>query len=171
MGFGLVTRQEIVEVLTERDGYSCYLFGCTLPFTEDNPPTIDHFMPQEWCRRQGWTFEQINDISNLKLAHKKCNSLKSNIVPNEDGTIDIPVREPRSIKSPRSPICDTCYSGRLLLAGEECEMCGSGPQPASAPKYLQVAIKECDHDQTYCAYCYIGIIPRKSALEHLLVGP
>lgn len=171
MGFGTISRQEVIKQLVDRDGLKCYLFDCSLPFDEADPPTIDHYMPQDWCRRQGWTYEQINALENLRLAHKKCNSLKSNIVPNEDGSIDLPPRPERSMKLPRLMVCQLCLSGRLLLGGEVCELCGSGPQPATAPKHLQVGVKQCDHDTTFCPFCYTGMIPRKSALEHLLIGP
>ncbi len=170
MGYGSLSRQEIIEALSKRDGYQCYFPECDKPFSETNLPTIDHWYPQEYCKKNGWTYEEIHDLSNLKLLCRTHNILKNNIVPNADGSVDLPARRPYTAKSERQAVCDTCYSGRLLFAGEFCDVCGSGPQPATAPQYLQVNVKDCDHDTNFCSFCYIGIYPRKSALEKLISG-
>ena len=49
--------------LLERDGNLCWL--CEKPFSNRKPPSIDHVIPKS---KGGPTI-----ISNLKLAHSKCN--------------------------------------------------------------------------------------------------
>lgn len=52
----------------QRDGNSCHV--CTAPFTEDNPATLDHLLELANGGR--------NHLSNLALAHAKCNRHRSN---------------------------------------------------------------------------------------------
>lgn len=58
--------------LFERDGNKCHLCGLPMSIYHPNHPlgaTIDHLIP----RSQGGN----NDISNLKLAHKRCNEARA----------------------------------------------------------------------------------------------
>src|SRR5687767_2553221 len=132
-----MTRAEVINILRHRDGDGCFLGKHQ--FGSDDEITFDHWMPQSWCFANGWTYEQVWDISNLRLACKPCNAKKGDLIPVDDFTV--PVREPkaRPIRVPRPEACDTCMNGHLLLPGETCPDCGSGPQPKSAPRSLTVS--------------------------------
>lgn len=54
--------------LLERDGPICQI--CQRPFTETDPPTIDHIIE----RSRGGS----NRLENLRLTHRKCNDFRSN---------------------------------------------------------------------------------------------
>lgn len=152
-------------------GYRCFL-ECGRPFTEKDPPSIDHWWPQSWCRAQGWTQEQIDDISNTRICHRTCNSRKSDRIPLDDYTLGpVPIREPKAAKLPRPEHCETCFSGRLLLVGETCHDCGIGPQPSTIPKTLQRRPKECDHGQFICVRCFVWEPEiRISAFQMIIMG-
>lgn len=169
-----LTRQEVIDLLTERDGFACQFPGCTEPMTDtgNHMVTLDHIHPQALARAQGWTEEQINDLSNLQLMGKRCNARKGHLTYDEDGNLPLKRREPRAVaKSHRPAVCDTCASGRLLFPGEECYDCGSGPQPAVAPKATQKSPKECTHaGYDHCWMCYLGFVERGSALNNLITG-
>ena len=126
--------------------------------------TFDHWIP---TARGG-----SNKLGNIELMHKRCNAVKSDVMPNEDGTLPLAARRltRQERRDGRPTYCDLCESGRILLIGETCELCGSGPQPAVAPKALQVQPKECDHDTNHCWMCFLGFVERKSALESILMG-
>lgn len=170
----LMSREDIIRILRKRDGSNCFL--CKKPFSKDKTSplfevTIDHWYPQSVAFAEGWTYEQVNDPENLRIAHKPCNSVKGDLVPNADGTLPKrPVKE-RAIRLPRPEQCDTCANGRLLLLGEICPDCSSGPQPVSAPKATQKKPKECSHSgYDHCWMCFIGHVERKSALEIIITG-
>ncbi|AXG66206.1 HNH endonuclease [Streptomyces phage Annadreamy] len=169
----IMTREEIILALEARDGLNCFL--CKEPFSKDvNSPlfevTIDHWYPQSIAFAEGWTYDEVNAISNLRKAHRPCNANKGDLVPNPDGTLpQRPVKE-RTIRLPRPVSCDTCMNGRILLLGEICPDCSSGPQPRAFPKTLQKTPKECDHSSYHCWMCVIGHIPRKSALQTIITG-
>lgn len=165
------TRLDLVTALEERDGYVCQYPDCDKPFSDDNSPTVDHWYPQVWCKEQGWTPQEIWSLDNLKLMHKSCNAKKGHLIPNDDGTLPVKETRVRIPKSERPQDCDYCYNGRVLLLGEECDICGSGPQPATAPRSLQKHPKDCDHDDFHCWMCFIGHVPRKSAIERIIGGP
>lgn len=156
-----MVRREVIDTLSRRDGYFCFL--CKKPFDDEDEVTIDHWIPLA----KGGTWA----LDNLRLAHKPCNAKKGDRMPNPDGTLPphpkdlLSIFETRADKSARKPVCQTCESGRLLLDGEFCPDCGSGPQPASFPKYLQRKPKECDHHIYHCWMCVIGHIPRTRASE------
>lgn len=166
-------RIEIVALLRKRDGDSCQYPGCEKPvdFTPGGEgrmsATIDHWMPQYWCKEQGWTDDQIWDVSNLKIMHKGCNAAKGGRIPNEDGTLP-PKRESRfkyrsQKRAGRAALCTLCESGRLLLIDETCPDCGSGPQPAF-PSAYQLPANECPHEGPWsCFACMVGIVDRKPA--------
>lgn len=163
-----VARSEIIKVLSERDGYWCYI--CDLDFDDVNEKgipnrdilTIDHFIPLA----RGGTWE----LSNLRLACQPCNNLKGDIMPNPDGTVNFTKRKISTPKVPRPTICNDCESGRLLLEGETCPSCDSGPQPREFPRYRQRKPKNCDHSTYHCWMCTIGFIQRKQVIENLLTG-
>jgi hypothetical protein len=156
--------------LMERDGYRCMFPGCTQDFDSDpndkHSISLDHIYPQVRAKADGWTYEEINDISNLQLMGRSCNAKKGDLVYNEDGTLPF-VAHTRSIKLPRPEDCDNCMNGRLLLEYEICEYCGSDPQPRSFPKYAQKTPKECSHGwtnpQDHCWMCVAGHAERAPA--------
>jgi len=146
-------KREIVSVLTARDGYTCQFPGCTKPFTAEDPPTIDHWMPR--------SISGDERIENLKLMHFECNNLKGNIVPNADGTITI-TRIPKLPKAARPHLCEDCMSGRILLEGERCVSCGSGPQPVKFPTAYKRKPRNCSHaGKEHCWYCTLGFVERR----------
>jgi len=156
--------------LMERDGYKCQFPGCTLPFDLDSNDkhsiSLDHIYPQVRAKEDGWTYEEINALSNLQLMGRSCNAKKGDLVYNADGTLPYnPVI--RSVKLPRPEECGDCMNGRLLLEGEVCEYCGSDPQPRRFPKYAQKKPKDCSHGWTnpmdHCWMCVVGHIERAPA--------
>lgn len=173
--FGLLKpdRTVIIDLLSERDGDVCKYPGCGTPFTDERPPTIDHWKPQWWCKEQGWTFDEMWDLDNLVLMHRSCNAKKSDLVPNDDGTLPAKVPSSRILRqrarAARPTLCDTCMNGRLLMPGEDCpDGCGFECSPKVAPKVLQVKPKECDHDEHHCWMCYLGFVDRKSTLDSMI---
>lgn len=169
----VLSRQETIDLLMERDGEVCMFPGCKEPYaaTGRMVVSLDHIYPQALARRDGWTNEQINDVDNLQLMHKACNARKGHLLYDEDGNLPVKPREIKIPKSERPAICETCYSGRILLPGEECYDCGSGPQPAIAPAALQKTPKECDHSTYHCWLCFLDFVPRKEAISRIIEGP
>lgn len=166
-------KAEVVEALVERDGYACTYPGCSVDFSPIPDHkwsiTIDHIYPQAKAREVGWSNDEINSLENLQLMHKACNAKKSDLTYNEDGTL--PVRgKVKTPKSERPMTCELCESGRLLLFNEICELCGSGPQPAAFPKYLQKEPKECDHSNYHCWLCVTGLVDRVPAVQRIAFG-
>lgn len=168
-------RDEIVAILRKRDGDICQYPGCgrTLDFdaTFDFEVTVDHWIPLSKGGEES--------LENYRLFEKRCNALKGDRMPNADGTlpprpIDLrPMHQRRADKSGRIDVCETCASGRLLLFGEICHDCGSGPQPSTLPKYLQVTPKECSHGwgenpELHCWLCFVGHVERRPAMEDVL---
>lgn len=169
----MLSRQEQIDILTERDGYVCMFPGCEEPLAESGKHmvTIDHIFPQMLAKADGWTYDQINDISNLQLMGKTCNARKGHLLPDASGNFAVKPVEVKIAKTERPAVCETCYAGRILLPGEECFDCGGGPQPAVAPASLQKKPKDCDHSDYHCWMCFLDFIPRKRALDRLLDGP
>lgn len=67
-----VSRRSIrymVEAIKKRDGDEC--FFCCVPFTEENPETIEHLL--------AITSGGSNGIANLALAHEVCNMQAGNL--------------------------------------------------------------------------------------------
>lgn len=144
--------------LIERDGLKCQYPGCDLPF-DPNPNdrhsiSIDHIYPQVRAKADGWTYEEIWDLSNLQLMGRNCNAKKSDLLYDEDGNLPVSSRT-RAVKAQRPENCDFCANGRLLLPGEECPECFSGPQPTRWPSSLQKTPKECDHSTYHCWFCVV----------------
>lgn len=147
-------KNEIIAELIKRDGFKCMFPGCTLPFTQEDPPTIDHWNPLSIFGDES--------LENLRLMHFKCNNKKGNSVPNPDGTLNIINRQPRSIRQKRPTLCNLCLSGRILIKGEVCPVCGSGPQPPVFHTAMKRIPALCPHVGEYwCRHCCIGIIPRR----------
>lgn len=175
-----VERPVLVARLRERDGDLCQYPGDNHPleFGSIGPTevTIDHWMPQSYGKANGWTMEEIWDISNLKLMCKKHNAKKGDLTPNADGTLpDKKVRtwkNRRAKRSQRPEICTACQAGRLLGEGEWCNACGTGPaEEWWKQKWRQMNVKDCDHDLFYCVSCTIWFPEqRRSALNALIVG-
>lgn len=162
-----IQKQELVEQLKSRDGDSCFI--CKQPFI-DEAPTIDHWIPK--------AAKGSDEIENLRLTHRKCNTEKADRVPNEDGTL--PQRGMNSFdrhklkrinkKKLKEKICRVCEDGRRLEKDNKCRVCGSLPGPQHAPHYLKRPSHKCDHNLNWCWACSIGIIDRKSALDNLITG-
>jgi hypothetical protein len=168
-----ISGAETVAALIERDGDFCrWPGGCEFEWDDKNHiRTIDHIYPQYLAKQDGWTQEEIDHFDNLQLMCKYHNTIKGHQLPDENGNFTITRREPKPVKGPRPAICDTCYSGRILLIGEECPDCGSGPQPASAPSAYQKTPKECSHSgYDHCWMCYLGFVERGSALQNIITG-
>lgn len=147
-----VTRSEIVAALTKRDGFFCYI--CDKPFKSKKEATIDHW----WPLAHGGTWA----LNNLRLACQPCNNLKGDALPNPDGTVNFVNKKQKTIRLPRPEFCEHCVSGRLLLIGEVCDICGSGPQPVMFPTSYKRKSINCDHDKYHCFACIIGLVKRKS---------
>jgi 5-methylcytosine-specific restriction endonuclease McrA len=179
-------RDEILAALLRRDGDFCMYPGCNRPLeivevdgeiiTDGKGKlevTIDHWIPQSFGFDHGWTMDQVWDLDNLKLMHKECNAKKGDLLPNEDGTLPPKPetqRERRADKGNRPEICNTCMSGRLLLRGELCGVCGSEAMPKVFPQSERVKVNECDHKTQWCWQCSIGIIERVPAIVTVLDG-
>jgi len=166
-----VPRADLVAGLRVRDGDNCFHPKCGLPldFKLDEGPlqvTIDHWMPQYWCREEGWTMEQIWHISNLRLMHKKCNAAKGDLIPNEDGTLPEKTvrkfRYRRDKRAGRPDLCDSCDNGHNLAADEICANCGSDAQ--RYPRWAKVKYNECDHELMWCWICSITPEMRPSSI-------
>lgn len=168
-----MTRPDLEAFLKKRDGDQCMFPGCDRPL--DDPKdinTIDHVYPQFLAKQEGWTREQVDDVSNLQLMHKTCNTIKGHQLPDENGEFIVVRREPKPIKGPRPEICELCLSGRILLIGETCPVCESGPQPARWPGSLQRRPKDCDHSTFHCFMC-VAYEPelRVKAIQRIAFGP
>jgi hypothetical protein len=172
-----ISRAELVAALVARDGMSCQYPGCgeELDFeaTGSKEVTIDHTEPQAWCRENGWTEDEIWDLSNLTLMHKRCNAKKSDLRYLPDGTLPVTNRSRfryrRDKRAERPEICTSCSAGRDLGPDEVCASCGSGPQPERYPRWAKVPANECDHELFWCAWCSIGVIPRAGATEMIML--
>lgn len=157
-----MSRQEMIDALVARDGLKCQFPDCGKKMdlsVVDGPfeVTIDHWMPQVFGRENGWSFEEIWDLSNLKLMHKQCNAKKGDRVPNEDGTL--PERAVRKFRyrrdkrAGRAELCVACDNGHNLFAGEVCASCGCDAQ--RFPRSAKVRYDECDHEILWCWVCSI----------------
>jgi hypothetical protein len=157
-----VGRSELLDALRDRDGKICQYPDCggKLDFSVLSGPqevTIDHWMPQHYGKSNDWTYEEIWDLSNLKLMHKKCNAKKGDRIPNEDGTLPEKIvrkfRYRRDKRAERADLCIACDNGHNLLIGEVCASCGCDAQ--RFPRYAKVRFDECDHDIMWCWVCSI----------------
>lgn len=164
------TRSELVLALIERDGDECRY--CHRDFRQ-RERTLDHIYPQSRGFADGWTYEQVWDLSNLALACKPCNAKKGDLLLNEDGTI--PARKERTFRyrrdkrlnRPTEP-CGYCDNGHNLYMGEVCAQCGVDAQ--QYPREAKRKSNDCDHAKHWCWACSIGITERKGALEMLFLG-
>jgi hypothetical protein len=169
-----MTGAETVAFLIERDGDVCqWPSGCEFEWDEKNHiRTIDHRYPKFLARQEGWTAEEIDHIDNLQLMCKFHNTIKGHQLPDDEGKFQITRREPKPIRAPRPEICDLCLSGRILLIGEVCPVCESGPQPLKYPGSLQRKPKECDHSTHHCWRCVVDDPSlRVPAIQRIAFGP
>lgn len=166
-----LTRQEMLDALRARDGDICQYPGCnaSLDFSIEDGPlsvTIDHWIPQVFCRDNGWTYEEIWDLSNLRLMHKKCNAKKGDRVPNEDGILPEKAvrtfRYRRQKRAGRPELCMECNNGHDLMVGEVCASCGCDAQ--RFPRSAHVPYPECDHELFWCWVCSITPEMRPSSI-------
>jgi hypothetical protein len=170
------TRTEIVSILRERDGDVCQYPGHAHPLdfeVNDESPaqvTIDHHIPQHFGKANGWTYEEIWDLSNLKLMCKKHNAQKGDRVPNPDGTL--PERTVRKFRyrrdkrAGRPELCMECDNGHDLFSGEICRSCGCDAQ--RFPRNAKVRFDDCDHDIMWCWVCSITPDMRTPAMVDVL---
>lgn len=166
-----VPRAELVAALRVRDGDRCQHPDCgrNIDFSiTEGPaePTIDHWIPQYFGKANGWTVEQIWDLSNLKMMHKKCNAKKGDLIPNEDGTLppkpQSTFRFRRQKRANRTELCKVCDNGHNLGIDEVCAQCGMTAQ--RYPRWAKVKAPECDHELFWCWACSIGIVERPSTI-------
>lgn len=163
----VITKQELIEQLKSRDGDSCFI--CKSPFVEEQP-TIDHWIPK--------AVGGSDEIENLRITHRKCNTDKADRIPNPDGTL--PPKRPNGFdksrlkrinkKKLKESICRVCDNGRKLDRLSICRSCGSPAGPSHAPHYLKRPSHLCDHNLNWCWACSIGIVDRKSAFDNLITG-
>lgn len=166
-----LSRSETMTILINTYGNECFL--CHEKPTANDPLNIDHWHSQFWCKQQGLSEEFYHDISNLRPMHESCNRRKGHLPINEDGTVTLPPVKERTAPGnvhKREP-CQLCDEGHLLFIGEECDFCGSGPQPARWPAVYQKRPKDCQHaGLDHCWMCVLDFVPRQSAVSNLLVG-
>jgi len=160
-----MTRAEQIALIAHRDGPDCFL--CHLPFETPDLITFDHWIPQS----KGGTW----DIENLRLAHKRCNALKGDRMPNPDGTLpsypkELNSSQRRAIRrSERVEVCQVCTSGRGLGPDEVCDTCGSTAMPPSFPQWAKLKPSECSHESIWwCWACMSGVIERQPAIYEVL---
>lgn len=164
-----ISRAEALQLVIKRDGDYCRIPGCKTPtvFSNSNPRTLEHVFP----RAKGGA----DDLSNLELAHQKCNNWKGDReyigVDEETG---LRILEPMPFKEPKSqvvkrPPTECCNEGHDLGPEEVCDVCGSLPQPYKFPKWAQMDSKDCDHSVFHCKWCVIGLYPRTPASIEALV--
>lgn len=167
-----LTRQEMIDALRARDGDVCRYPACggIMDFSVLQGPqevTIDHWMPQHYGKTNNWTWEQIWDLDNLKLMHKKCNAKKGDRIPNEDGTLPERVvrkfRYRRDKRAGRAELCIECDNGHNLFANEICASCGCDAQ--RFPRSAKVRFDECDHEIMWCWVCSITPDMRPAAVN------
>lgn len=157
------SRQDIVDVLVDRDGLFCYL--CPEPYTIEHRPTIDHVKPLS----KGGSWE----LNNLRLAHRKCNQEKGDrefidgVLEPKNRRIGYRERK-RSKQQVLDAFCELCYSGRLLLPDEICPECDR--EAVANPWSLKREPPDCDHSRFWCWACSIGIYERKSAFMDIITG-
>lgn len=172
-------RSELVAALIVRDGLKCQHPDCgrTMSLDSTGPLeiTIDHWIPQAHGFAEGWSYEEVWDLSNLKLMCKKCNAKKSDTLPNPDGTLPSrptkTFRYRRDKRAQRAEICDQCLGGRNLGPDDWCNACGHGPQPGRYPKWRQMEVKQCDHDLFFCVSCTIWFPEqRRSVIDAIVTG-
>ncbi len=171
------SRTELVDALWKRDGNLCMHPRCNKPLDRNaegsQEVTIDHREPQSWCRDNGWSEEEIWNLTNLNLMHKACNASKSDTRYLEDGTL--PVKENRFVnrrlaRAERPEVCVSCSAGRDLGPDEICASCNSGPMPERFPRWAKMKASDCDHEAFWCAWCSIGVLPRAGATEMIILG-
>lgn len=166
-----LTRQEMIDALVARDGTRCQYPGEVheLDFSANEGPTevtIDHWYPQHAGKADGWSFDQIWALSNLKLMCKKHNAKKGDLIPNDDGTLPTRVvrkfRYRRDKRASRADLCMECNNGHDLLVGEYCASCGCDAQ--RFPRSAKVRFDECDHELAWCWVCSITPEMRPSSV-------
>lgn len=166
-----LSRAEMVSRLRARDGDACMYPSCheSLNFDITEGPmaiTVDHWIPQSYGKSNGWTWDQIWDLDNLKLMHKKCNAKKGDRLPNADGTL--PDRKISNFKfrrqkrANRPDLCMECDNGHNLFAGEVCAACNCDAQ--HFPREAKKKYPDCDHELYWCWVCSITPEMRPSAV-------
>lgn len=78
----------LLPYIGKRDKWKCQICGRAVKahkyeHMDRMSPTVDHIVPQSEARALGWSEDQMHDVSNLRLAHAKCNGDRSNRGGNE----------------------------------------------------------------------------------------
>ncbi len=156
-----------IKAIVERDGPLCFHPDCLKPFVEEDDITFDHWVPQS--KGGDWSLE------NLRIMHKRCNAIKSDIMPNPDGTLPARNRPLNAFdrkmarKAIKVDVCTACKSGRALGPEEFCEVCGSTAMPFSHPAWAKMKPQDCEHAGIWwCWACMSGIIEREPAIMSVL---
>lgn len=165
-----IVRSELVTALIERDGLVCRYPGSEHPLKLDGEGseevTIDHHIPQWYCKENNWTYDEIWDLSNLRLFCKKHNARKGDRIPNEDGTLPERVtrtfRYRREKRATRPDLCEVCDNGHNLSIDEVCASCGADAQ--RFPRWAKTKYPDCDHELFWCWACSIGVVERPSSI-------
>ena len=164
-----VTNSEIRELLAKRDGHFCQWEHCKKPQFDPadlQDMTIDHVLPVSFCKENGWTKEDTNDLTNLQLLHRRCNSEKGSLLPDENGSYSIPDFKTRQQKVVRVPVTDCCTSGREILPGDVCVVCGSEAKPKKWPSSVKKDPKNCTHHELdFCYMCLLGYAERQTPYD------
>lgn len=178
-----MSRLDRIREISARDGILCFHPDCRKPFknltsdlalVKENLPLLDDITFDHWFPRSlGGTW----DVENLRLMHKRCNSLKGDKVPNEDGTIPGPRSEETAsmrrarAKASRIEVCKTCMSGRNLGPDEYCDVCGAVPMPFRHPQWAKLNPNDCEHEGVWwCWCCMSGVVERKPAILDVLAA-
>jgi hypothetical protein len=162
-----LTRQEIIDIVTERDGFFCYLCDVvTFSDTERGMEmTLDHVQPLS----KGGTWH----VDNIKFAHRKCNQEKADREFLEDGVLEPrPVRmgyqqRKQNKQQVLAGFCELCADGRLLMPDEYCPECFRNAVPF--PATMKRKPSECSHSgYEWCWMDACGIIDRIPAWQYVL---
>jgi hypothetical protein len=162
-----LTRQEIIDICSERDGYYCYM--CKAEFSEARGMelTLDHFHPLS----KGGTW----DIENMRLAHRRCNQDKADRVWLDNGELEPRVQRLgyQQRKQNKEQIllkfCELCMDGRLLMPEEYCPECFRGA--VAWPQTMKRKPSECSHSgYDWCWLEACGLIIRTPAFVDVLDG-
>lgn len=161
MGYQIgVTNEELRDMLKARDGNYCQM--CELEFDDEILPTLDHIMPQSWCRDVGgWTLEETHHLDNLQLLCGPCNRKKDSFLYDEFGNLEVLANRKPKIKIVKPDIMNCCNNGRKIYPGDVCIQCGHEAAPKHFPAVLKKSPKDCLHvDTDFCYMCLLDFVPR-----------
>lgn len=73
-------KQSKLDRIYKRDKGLCWIclhLGLN-PVVKRKDASLDHLMPQSTAKELGWSWDKIHHDSNLRLAHKLCNTRRGN---------------------------------------------------------------------------------------------